>query len=120
MNISILTDNYPGGTTPAEHGLSYLVEHDDKKLLFDTGQSNMFLQNAGLMGLNLSNLDMIVLSHGHFDHGNGLKYLSGGNLICHPGCFVKRYRKADHSDIGLKNTKDEIIGKFNLVTTTAP
>ncbi len=118
MNISILTDNYPGGHTLAEHGLSYLVEHDGKRLLFDTGQSNMFLRNAGLMGIDLSNQDLIILSHGHFDHGNGLEHLSGGNLICHTGCFVKRYRKSDHSYIGLKNTKDEIIGKFNLITTT--
>lgn len=120
MTISILTDNSPAGNTPAEHGLSYLIEHDGKRLFFDTGQSDLFLKNAGTMGIDITNIDTIILSHGHFDHGDGLQYLSGGKLICHPGCFVKRYRKADYSYIGLKNSKDEIAGRFNLITSSAP
>jgi len=120
MTISILTDNSPGENTPAEHGLSYLIEHDGKRLLFDTGQSDLFLKNAGTMGIDITNIDTIILSHGHFDHGDGLQYLSGGKLICHPGCFIKRYRKADYSYIGLKNSKDEIAGRFNLITSSKP
>jgi len=120
MIVSILTDNNPGGHTPAEHGLSYLIEHDGKRLLFDSGQSDMFMKNAGIMGLDLVNVDIIILSHGHFDHGNGLEYLSGGILLCHPACFVKRYRKAGHSYIGLKNSKDELAKKFTLVTSSKP
>jgi len=46
MIISILTENNPGENTDAEHGLSYVVELDGKRLLFDTGQSNLFLKNA--------------------------------------------------------------------------
>jgi len=42
MTISVLTDNNRGGNTPAEHGLSYLIKHDGKRILFDTGQSNFF------------------------------------------------------------------------------
>ena len=120
MTISILADNSPGRHTPAEHGLSYLIEHDGMRLLFNTGQSNLFLKNAEIMGIEMTNIDTIVLSHGHFDHGDGLQYLSGGNLICHPGCFVKRYRKADYSYIGLKNSKDELAAKYNLITSSAP
>lgn len=120
MTISILTDNYPGENTDFEHGLSYLIEHDGKSLLFDTGQSNLFLKNAWVMGIEIININTIVLSHGHFDHGDGLQYLAGGDLICHPGCFVKRYRKADYSYIGLKNSREELSGKFNLVTSSTP
>jgi 7,8-dihydropterin-6-yl-methyl-4-(beta-D-ribofuranosyl)aminobenzene 5'-phosphate synthase len=120
MTITILTDNFPGNHTAAEHGLSYLIEHDGKKLLFDTGQSDLFLKNAYAMGIDITEIDMIILSHGHFDHGNGLEHLSGGFLVCHPGCFVKRYRKKDNSYIGLKNTKDEISGKFNLILAEKP
>jgi 7,8-dihydropterin-6-yl-methyl-4-(beta-D-ribofuranosyl)aminobenzene 5'-phosphate synthase len=120
MTISVLTDNKPGIHTEAEHGLSYLVEFDGKKLLFDTGQSNLFLLNAGVMGIDMTNIDMIILSHGHFDHGDGLPYLTGGKLLCHPGCFIKRYRKADASYIGLVNSKDELKGKFDLITSLAP
>ncbi len=116
----MLTDNHPGGRTPSEHGLSYFIEYDRKRLLFDTGQSDMFLTNAEIMQVSMINIDMIILSHGHFDHGDGLWNLSGGRLLCHPGCFVKRYRKKDRSYIGLKNTKDELAGKFELITSTKP
>jgi len=100
--------------------LSYLIEFNDIRILFDTGQSDMFKKNAEKMKISLANINMIVLSHGHFDHGNGLNYLRGGSLICHPGCFVKRYRKTDHSYIGLKNTKEELAGKFDLETSADP
>ena len=120
MVVSILTDNYPGGYTGAEHGLSYLIEHDGLRLMFDTGQSNLFLLNAAIMGIDVVNIDMIVLSHGHFDHGNGLEYLPGGKLLCHPECFAKRYRASDYSFIGLKNNRDEIAERFELITSKGP
>lgn len=118
MIISVLTDNKPGENISAEHGLSYLVEHDGKRLLFDTGQSNLFLKNARLMGIEMKNINTIVLSHGHFDHGDGLQYLAGGDLICHPGCFIKRYRKSDYSYIGLNNSKEELSRKFKLMISS--
>ncbi len=120
MKISVLTDNHSGEHTPAEHGLSYFVEYEGKRLLFDSGQSDMFLRNAGTMNIDLSDSDMVILSHGHFDHGDGLFNLSGGRLLCHPGCFIKRYRKSDHSYIGLKNSSDELAGKFELVIASEP
>ena len=120
MKISVLTDNHPGSRTPAEHGLSYFIEYDGKILLFDTGQSDMFLKNAEAMKISMTNIDMVILSHGHFDHGDGLWNLSGGRLLCHPGCFIKRYRKSDHSYIGLKNSKEELAGRFDLVTASEP
>ncbi|MCU0473759.1 MAG: MBL fold metallo-hydrolase [Bacteroidales bacterium] len=120
MQISVLTENHAGAFTLAEHGLSYLIEFDGKRILFDTGQSDMFLKNAGIMNVSMENIDMIVLSHGHFDHGDGLDLLSAGSLVCHPGCFIKRYRKSDNSYIGLKNSKKELTEKFNLITSSKP
>ncbi|MDD5696334.1 MAG: MBL fold metallo-hydrolase [Bacteroidales bacterium] len=118
MTISVLTDDHPGVITPAEHGLSYLVEFGGIRLLFDTGQSNLFLRNALTMGIDMTHIDTIVLSHGHFDHGNGLTFLTGGKLVCHPGCFVKRYRKADSSYIGLTSPEEEINNEFELLKPT--
>jgi 7,8-dihydropterin-6-yl-methyl-4-(beta-D-ribofuranosyl)aminobenzene 5'-phosphate synthase len=46
MKITVLTDNHAGTRTQAEHGLSLLIEYDGKKILFDTGQSDLFLRNA--------------------------------------------------------------------------
>jgi 7,8-dihydropterin-6-yl-methyl-4-(beta-D-ribofuranosyl)aminobenzene 5'-phosphate synthase len=46
LTISVLTDNTAGGQFLAEHGLSYLVEIDNEKILFDAGHSDVFLKNA--------------------------------------------------------------------------
>ncbi len=117
MIISVLTENNAGPQTPSEHGLSYIIEYDDEKILFDTGQSDMFVQNARIMGITVNDVDLIVLSHGHYDHGNGLSYIHDKKLICHNDCFVKRYRKSDLKSIGLKNSKEEISKKFDLICT---
>jgi len=120
MKISVLTDNHAGPYTQAEHGLSYFVEYDGNRILFDAGQSDLFLKNAALMKIDLSKNELIVLSHGHFDHGNGLEFLKGGRLICHPGCFVKRYRKSDMSYIGLNHSRSELAEKFEIHSSSEP
>jgi 7,8-dihydropterin-6-yl-methyl-4-(beta-D-ribofuranosyl)aminobenzene 5'-phosphate synthase len=120
MKISILTENSPGTFTAAEHGLSYLIEHEGKRILFDSGQSDLFLKNAAIMGVDMDNIDNIILSHGHYDHGNGLQHLDGGQLVCHPGCFVKRYSSVGNRYIGLKLTLDEVTKKFSLLSSTEP
>lgn len=120
MRISVLAENAAGHNTPAEHGLSYLIEHDGKRILFDTGQSDLFLKNAGRMNISLNNPDAVILSHGHYDHGNGLEYLKGGTLVCHPGCFVRRYGKPDSRYIGLNRTREELAAKFNLIAAKEP
>ncbi len=120
MNISVLIDNAPGVDIPTEFGLSYYIEYNGKHILFDTAQSNLFLANANKMSLDVETADYIVLSHGHFDHGNGLKYLKGGSLVCHLGCFEKRYRIIDKSYIGLNQTREQIERTFNLTASEKP
>jgi 7,8-dihydropterin-6-yl-methyl-4-(beta-D-ribofuranosyl)aminobenzene 5'-phosphate synthase len=120
MRISVLTENYSGPNTGAEHGISYLVEADNRKILFDTGQSALFRRNAEIMNISLEGIDTIILSHGHFDHGNGLKFLDGGRLVCHPSCFDRHYRKTDRSYIGLDTPKEELAQKFDLVLSDQP
>lgn len=76
MKISILNENTAGKRGYlAEHGLSILMEHQGKRWLFDTGQTDVFIKNARLLGESLSGLQGIILSHGHFDHCGGLEYL---------------------------------------------
>jgi 7,8-dihydropterin-6-yl-methyl-4-(beta-D-ribofuranosyl)aminobenzene 5'-phosphate synthase len=120
MILTVLTDNHAGALTSAEHGLSYLVEHDGKRILFDTGQSDIFLTNSTIMGVNPEDTDMIILSHGHYDHGNGLRYLGGQHLLCHPGCFVKRYGNRGKKFIGLAESYDQLLSRFNIITTKQP
>jgi len=121
MKLTVLTDNLAGGHFFAEHGLSYLIEIDGEKILFDTGASYVFVKNAARLGINIQKeVKTVVLSHGHWDHGNGLRYLKNKKLVTHPGAFVQRFRKSDHSAIGLKMDKAEIEKRFRLKETKKP
>ena len=55
-----------------EHGLSFYIEANGQKLLFDMGQTDLFLKNAAALGADLSAVDTAFVSHGHYDHGGGL------------------------------------------------
>jgi 7,8-dihydropterin-6-yl-methyl-4-(beta-D-ribofuranosyl)aminobenzene 5'-phosphate synthase len=73
MKIVTLIENLVNsGSLVAEHGLSLYIETDNRKILFDTGQSGLFLQNAKTLGIAIEEIDYLVLSHGHFDHTGGL------------------------------------------------
>jgi 7,8-dihydropterin-6-yl-methyl-4-(beta-D-ribofuranosyl)aminobenzene 5'-phosphate synthase len=73
MRIVTLIENlvYKPGLV-AEHGLSVYIETENRKIIFDTGQSGLFLRNAQKMGINMEDVDSLVLSHGHYDHTGGL------------------------------------------------
>ncbi len=59
----------------AEHGLSLFIERDGKNILFDTGQSDIFAKNAKTAGVDISKTHAVVISHGHYDHCGGVKFL---------------------------------------------
>ena len=75
IQITTLVENVVYGKgLQGEHGLSLLVEVRDRKVLFDTGASDLFIRNARLMGIDLREVDYLVLSHGHRDHTGGLHH----------------------------------------------
>lgn len=73
MKVHVLVENTcVSGTLPFEHGLSLYLETGDRRILFDMGQGELFLTNAQHMGIDISKVDLAVLSHGHYDHGGGI------------------------------------------------
>lgn len=119
MKISILTENVAGRNCLAEFGLSYFIE-GDKKILFDAGSSNVFKINAERMGISLEEADMVVLSHGHWDHGNGLKYFGNKTLLTHPSSFLQRFNKKEGRYIGLDMSRNELHEKYTIITSRTP
>ena len=77
LQITTLIENNPSdqGQLLFEHGLSFYIEADGKNLLFDTGQSGDFIENAKALNKDLNKLDVCLISHGHYDHSGGLKRL---------------------------------------------
>lgn len=75
MKIVTLVENTASGCTlGAEHGLCLYVETRKHRLLMDTGASDLLLRNAAALNVDLTNVDTVVLSHGHNDHGGGLPF----------------------------------------------
>ncbi len=120
MKVSVLTENTASAYFIAEFGLSYFIEHDEKNILFDTGHTDVFLKNAKKLNIDINKTDLIVLSHGHWDHGNGLKYLENKKLLCHPDAFKKRYSKMNQSNIGLDLSYEVLNNKFELIVSSTP
>ena len=59
----------------AEHGLSFYVETPQSKFLFDCGHTGAAWRNAEKMGLDLSAVEFVALSHSHYDHAGGFPSL---------------------------------------------
>ena len=96
MKFSFLIENktdHPG--VVAEHGLSIYIEAHGKKILFDTGETGLFAQNAKAMKVDLSEVDLAVISHGHYDHAGGVPTFCEINdrapLYIHKNAFRKSY-----------------------------
>ena len=78
ITITILTENRPSPTRPellCEHGLSVWVESPAGNFLVDAGASDVFVRNAGMLGVDLATTTAIILSHAHRDHTGGMAYL---------------------------------------------
>lgn len=92
----------------SEHGLSLYIETKNHKILFDLGASELFLENAKKLKIDLSEVDLVIISHGHNDHGGGLKAFlkinSKAKIYLNQKAFNKHYvnkRNGEKAYIGL-------------------
>lgn len=104
MRIISLVDNV-SGACPGEHGLSLWIELESgRKILFDMGQGSLFAENAERLGLDLADIDIAVVSHGHYDHCGGLAVFLERNskaVVClRPGAFEPHFSLKES---GLRN-----------------
>lgn len=122
LEFQILTDNIVNRPhLLAEHGLSLWIKNDDIQILFDAGQTSVFLQNALSMGIPINDADAVVLSHGHYDHCGGVPSYPFGSsntkIYIGPGAFKKKLSAKGHMhEIGIpwspefrKKVKDRIV-----------
>lgn len=126
IRITTLSENTANYGFLAEWGLSILVEVDQLKILVDTGLSISAVYNAQLLGIDLSTIDWIIISHGHADHTGGLRQVlkrSGGvQIIGHPDIwshkYVRRNEEAErYSGIPFSREELESLGAcFHLET----
>lgn len=128
LRITTLSENYADrGYLLAEYGLSIVVETDDVNILFDTGASISASYNADVLGIDLSKIDKVVLSHGHYDHTGGLRQILGKmgkevEIIAHPDIWAAKYsrsqgRKDRYNGIPFQRQELERLGaNFNLTT----
>ncbi len=74
MKINSLVENTSTVGMPVEHGLSLYIQLDNgRNILFDMGQRRLFAENAERLGLDIADIDTAIVSHGHYDHGGGLR-----------------------------------------------
>jgi 7,8-dihydropterin-6-yl-methyl-4-(beta-D-ribofuranosyl)aminobenzene 5'-phosphate synthase len=135
MKLTVLVDNntlidrYFCG----EPGVSYLIECEEAKILFDLGYSDLFIRNARSMGFDLLDVDFVVLSHGHLDHSWGLDPLlrmhaeanfEGRDqkrpaLVAHPHALLPRFVEGI-GPIGVSIDPEQLEGIIDVHLSAEP
>ena len=98
VKILVLLENTTKSSDlKCKHGLSLYIETETHKILFDMGPNDLFLKNAERLGVDLADIDTAVISHGHVDHGGGLRYFLAKNqkakIYLRPQAVEKHYVK---------------------------
>lgn len=98
MRITSLVENTTKSELKAKHGLSFYIETETHKILFDLGSDNTLFDNAVKRNIDLSKVDTVIISHGHVDHGGALKPFlnvnSQANIYVQKDAFEPHYSKA--------------------------
>lgn len=119
MKLTVIVENQPAGHgLLGEHGIAFHLNADGRTILFDTGQGLTLTHNADLLGIDLSTLDAVVLSHGHYDHTGGLPAVlercGSVDIYLHPQAVQPKFNR-DGKDIGAPSQALTALGKARIL-----
>lgn len=117
MKLIVLCDNntFIDNYLLGEPALSFYIENENDKILFDLGYSDVFKQNAMTLNINIADVNKIVFSHGHNDHTRGLKFINPNKntkVYFSPTCFDSKFSKT--GNISSPYSKDELEKIYEL------
>ncbi len=127
MKITVLSENRVSHTEcMGEHGLSVYIETGRTKILFDLGASDIFQFNAEKLKLDLSKVDLAIVSHGHYDHTWGMplfcKLNKQADIYIHKDAFEETYGVTDGkveeepcSILWTKDQREKIYKRLTLI-----
>ena len=134
MKITALVENNTKNELRAKHGLSLYIETNKHNILFDLGSDKTLFENAKILNIDLSNVDIVIISHGHSDHGGALeqflKVNSKAKIYVQEKAFEPHYSKTlflkipvgidekikNHTQIVLVNGDYVIDDELRLIT----
>lgn len=109
MTVTSLVENHScRADCGCIHGLSLDIVTPLHHILFDMGPNSLFLENAQVLGVDLSTVDLAFLSHGHYDHGGGLEPFcrrnSTAEILVSPYAFEGHYAAEGdaYRDVGIE------------------
>jgi 7,8-dihydropterin-6-yl-methyl-4-(beta-D-ribofuranosyl)aminobenzene 5'-phosphate synthase len=123
VRLTVVVDNHAARGLTAEHGFALWLQHDGRTIMFDTGNKEALLPNAQALGLDLSRVSELVVSHGHYDHTGGIDVILEQSrdveVYLHQAAFEPRYvgkngstepvRMPGRSTQALGHLKDEAV-----------
>ena len=119
--ITLIENTKLDNDLKCQHGLSFYIETKNHKILFDTGKNEAFINNAIKLGVDLSEVDTVFISHGHYDHGGGLagflKVNKKAKIYIHKEAFGNHYAKRDNCEMEYIGLNDELKENPRIIFT---